>query len=462
MTAEQRKVKVAQRAHAPPFAVMDITAEANRRKAAGRDVLNLCAGEPATGASDVVRDRAAAILASGQLGYTEALGAPALRAEIAAHYARWYDVEIDPARIAVTTGSSGGFVLAFLAAFDVGDRVALARPGYPAYRNVLAALGCEVVELDCGPDVRYQPTVALLEQLDAPIDGLVLASPANPTGTMIDAIELAALADWCAANGVRLISDEIYHGITYDQPASPPPDFPPTTASPDVAPMTRPDFLVGTPPTTASADVAPQAPTAPAEAAPATSARGEPGAVSTMPWRESAPTAARYLDQGAVVVNSFSKFWAMTGWRLGWLVLPDDLLPAVDALAGNVALCPPALAQDAAIAAFSEAGYAAAHANVARYAVARELVLSRLDELGWRQVAPADGAFYVYADISASGLDSREWCTRLLAEADVALTPGTDFDPENGHDWVRLSFASDAVVVGEAIDRIVTWQATLG
>jgi len=400
MTTEGRGLTVARRAAVPPFAVMDIIAEANRRRAAGHAVLNLCAGEPATGASDVVRDRAAAILASGQLGYTEALGAPALRAEIATHYARWYDIALDPARIAVTTGSSGGFVLAFLAAFDVGDRVALARPGYPAYRNVLNALGCEVVELDCGPDVRYQPTVALLEALDEPITGLVVASPANPTGTMIEPAELAALAQWCASHGVRLISDEIYHGITYGEP-------------------------------------------------------------TTAPHRESAPTAARYLHQGAVVVNSFSKFWAMTGWRLGWLVLPDDLLPAVDALAGNVALCPPALAQDAAIAAFSDAGYAAARANVERYAAARALLLARLPELGWDRVAPADGAFYLYADISASGLDSREWCARLLAEADVALTPGTDFDPVGGHDWVRLSFASDVGVIGEAVDRIVAWQSTL-
>src|SRR5690554_4558423 len=253
MAPTRRELTVAKRAAVPPFAVMDIIAEANRRKAAGHRVLNLCAGEPATGASDVVRDRAAAILASGQLGYTEALGAPALRAEIAAHYARWYDVEVDPARIAVTTGSSGGFVLAFLAAFDVGDRVALARPGYPAYRNVLTTLGCEVVELDCGPEVRYQPTVALLEALDEPIAGLVVASPANPTGTMIDAAELAALADWCAEHGVRLISDEIYHGITYG----------PTTAE-------------------GSRTVAPT---------------GLQTAAGPSP---SAPTAAQYLDRGAV------------------------------------------------------------------------------------------------------------------------------------------------------------------
>ncbi|MCR6705233.1 MAG: aminotransferase class I/II-fold pyridoxal phosphate-dependent enzyme [Cellulomonas sp.] len=388
-------MKVAARAHVPPFAVMEIIAAANARRAAGEDVLNLCAGEPATGASDVVRQRAIELLTSGDLGYTEALGAPGLRAAIAAHYGDWYGVALDPARIAVTTGSSGGFMLAFLAAFDVGDRVALARPGYPAYTNILAALGCEVVELAAGPQTRFQPTVAMLEAAHAaqPLDGLVVASPANPTGTMIDAAELEALARWCGEHGVRLISDEIYHGITY------------------------------------------------------TDAR--------------VATAARYLGSGAVVVNSFSKYWAMTGWRLGWLVLPDDLVAPVDALAGNVALCPPALAQHAGIAAFSPEGMAAARENVERYAAARALLLSRLPELGWTHVAPADGAFYLYGDVSASGLDSVTWCARLLDEAGVALTPGTDFDPVDGSRYVRLSFASSVDVVRAAVDRIVAWQRTL-
>ncbi|MBT0993416.1 aminotransferase class I/II-fold pyridoxal phosphate-dependent enzyme [Cellulomonas sp. DKR-3] len=388
-------MKVAARAHVPPFAVMEILAAANARRAAGERVLNLCAGEPATGASEAVRRRAAELLTSGDLGYTEALGAPRLRAAIAAHYREWYGVEVDPARVAVTTGSSGGFVLTFLAAFDVGDRVALARPGYPAYTNILAALGCEVVELAAGPGTRFQPTVAMLEEAHAaaPLEGLVVASPANPTGTMIDAAELAALADWCGAHGVRLVSDEIYHGITYT-----------------------------------AAEVA---------------------------------TAARYLGSGAVVVNSFSKYWAMTGWRLGWLVLPEDLAGPVDALAGNVALCPPALAQHAGLAAFSSEGMAAARENVERYAAARALLLERLPELGWTDVAPADGAFYLYGDVSASGLDSVTWCARLLDEAGVALTPGTDFDPVDGHRYVRLSFASSVEVVAEAVDRVVAWQRTL-
>jgi aspartate/methionine/tyrosine aminotransferase len=391
-------MKVSQRSHVPPFAVMDILAAANARRAAGASVLNLCAGEPSTGASDVVRDRAAQLLAGGDLGYTESLGSPALRAAIAGHYRRWYDVEVDPARVAVTTGSSGGFMLAFLAAFDVGDRVALARPGYPAYANILAALGCEVVDLDCGPETRYQPTVEQLEALDPPVTGLIVAGPANPTGTLIDPAALAELTAWCTEHGVRLISDEIYHGITY--PTSPEP---------------------------------------------------APGA----------PTAAHALDGGAVVVNSFSKYWAMTGWRLGWLLLPEDLAGPVDALAGNVALCPPALAQHAGVAAFSPEGYAAAQANVTQYAAGRQLVLDRLPELGWSRVAPADGAFYVYADISATGLRSPQWCARALDEAGVALTPGTDFDPAHGADWVRLSFASAPSVVAEAVDRIVDWQRGL-
>ncbi|WP_265522404.1 pyridoxal phosphate-dependent aminotransferase [Oerskovia flava] len=402
-------MKVSRRAHVPPFAVMEVLAAANARRAAGESIINLCVGEPATGASEVVRRRAIDLLESGDLGYTEALGAPALREAIAGHYRRWYDLEIDPARVAVTTGSSGGFLLAFLASFDVGDRVALARPGYPAYRNILTALGCEVVELDCGPASRYQPTISQLMEAyyEAGLDGLVVASPANPTGTMIPPGDLALLADWCTQHDVRLISDEIYHGIVYGSGAG---------------------------------------------AGAGSGAGGSAGA---------AATAAEHLDSGAVVVNSFSKYWAMTGWRLGWLLLPEQLVAPVDALAGNVALSPPALAQHAGVAAFSPEGYAAAAENVARYAASRELVLNRLDDLGWTQTAPADGAFYVYADVSASGLDSVTWCERVLAEAGVALTPGTDFDDVHGHDWVRLSFAADPTLVAQAVERLVTWRRSV-
>jgi aspartate/methionine/tyrosine aminotransferase len=389
-------MKVADRADVPPFAVMEIIAAANARRAAGQQVLNLAAGEPATGASRVVRERAIELLRTGGgLGYTEALGVPALRAAIAEHYRDWYGVALDPSSVAVTTGSSGGFALAFLAAFDTGDRVALARPGYPAYRNILSALGCRVVDLACGPQTRFQPTVEMLAaaHAQAPLEGLVIASPANPTGTMVDATELAAIADWCAANGVRLVSDEIYHGITYTDAA--------------------------------------------------------------------VPTAARFRGSGAIVVSSFSKYWAMTGWRLGWMILPDDLVAPVDALAGNFSLCPPTLAQHAGIAALSPAGMAAARQDVAGFTASRDLLLARIPELGWTDVAPADGAFYLYADVSASGLDSITWCARLLDEAGVALTPGTDFDPVDGHRTVRLSFAAGIDVVRDAVDRIIAWQQTL-
>lgn len=398
--------RASSRSQVPPFAVMEIIAEANRRLAAGQPVLNLCAGEPSSGAPAVVRERARELLASDALGYTEATGTPALREALAGHYRRWYDVDLDPQRIAVTTGSSGGFVLAFLAAFEAGDRVALACPGYPAYRNTLTALGCEVVELVCGPQTRFQPSVAQLEALEHPVQGLVVAGPANPTGTLVDEPAMRELLAWCAEHGVRLVSDEIYHGLTYDD-------------GPEGAP-------------------------------------GAPGRD-----RAGAPTAAADLDGGALVVSSFSKYWAMTGWRLGWLVLPDDLVGPVKALAGNLALCPPALSQRAAVEAFSEPGYDAAQANLRQYAASRAMVLGRLPDLGWAGAAPADGAFYLYGDISPTGLDSPTWCARLLDEAGVALTPGTDFDPVHGHDWVRLSFAAAPVVVAEAVERVVEWQRRL-
>lgn len=387
-------MKVSQRSQVPPFAVMDILAEAKARAQAGESIVSLCVGEPVTGASDVVRKRAIELLTEGDLGYTEALGAPALRTALAQHYRRWYGASVDAGSIAVTTGSSGGFLLAFLAAFDVGDRVALARPGYPAYKNILTALGCEVVEIDCGPEQNYRLTPAVLDAacVSGPLAGLIVASPANPTGTMMTRDELAGLAAWCAVHDVRLISDEIYHGVVYD-------------------------------------------------------AVEWPGA-----------SAVEATATGAVVVTSFSKFWSMTGWRLGWLVLPDDLVAAVDALAGNVTLCPPALAQYAAIAALSDDGYAAATADVAGYRAAREVALAALPRVGWTQVAPPDGAFYVYANIAASGLASPEYCARLLAEAGVALTPGTDFDSAHGQDWVRVSLAAGAANVAEGFARIEKWQ----
>jgi aspartate/methionine/tyrosine aminotransferase len=399
-----RRLAASSRSQVPPFAVMDILARVESLRAAGRDVVSLCAGEPSGGAPDLVSAKAAEIHASGRaLTYTPALGTAELRSAIADHYRRWYGLDVDPARVAVTTGSSGAFLLGFLAAFEAGDRVALARPGYPAYRNILAALGCEVVELDAGPDSRYQPTPAMLDAAASergPLAGVVLASPANPTGTMVSREELTALADWCAERDVRLVSDEIYHGITY-----------------------------------------------PGTASDAHSPRG------VCAWE---------VDREAIVISSFSKYWGMTGWRLGWMLLPEELVGAVDALAGNVALCPPAPSQLAAVEAFSTEAYEQADAWVAGYARTRQTLLDALPALGWGPAAPADGAFYLYAELGdhlERFGDSREYCRALLEAEGVALVPGTDFDDVHGWRAVRLSFAAGQEAVERAIERILRFQA---
>jgi aspartate/methionine/tyrosine aminotransferase len=396
-------VTASSRAAVPAFEVMAILDRIGVLRASGRDVLSLCAGEPSGGAPTDVRQAAVAALADApDLGYTAPLGLPALRAEVAGHYQRWYGVTVDPASVAITTGASGAFVLLFLAAFEAGDRVAVTRPGYPAYRNLLHALGVEVVEVPVGPATRFQPTVADLEAAAAAggaLQGLVLASPANPTGAMVDRTGLAALAAWCGAHDVRLVSDEIYHGITY------------------------PDDAGG-------------------------------------PDRRGATAAA--LDGSAVVVSSFSKYWGMTGWRLGWALVPEDLRTAVDALAGNLALCPPTLAQVAALAAFTERSYAEADARVAGMAEARRRLLASLDALGWGPVAPAAGAFYLWAGIAGQlgGLaDSVAWCRALLDETGVAVVPGTDMDSVEGGTFVRVSFSAGAATVDAAVERILAFQA---
>ncbi len=383
------------RSGVPPFAVMSILNRVAQLRAAGREVISLCAGEPTQGAPSDVRRRAAELMVGRTpLGYSETFGIRPLRAELAGHYRRWYGLEVPEEQIALTTGSSGGFLLSFLAAFDAGDRVAMTRPGYPAYRNILASLGCEVVELSCGPEQRFQPTIELLDaaHADRPLAGLVVASPANPTGTMIGRTQLDDLGRWCAARGVRLVSDEIYHGITDGE------------------------FL------------------------------------GSCAWEH---------DRSAVVVSSFSKYWGMTGWRLGWALVPEELVGPFDALAGNFALCPPVPAQHAAIAAFTARSYAEAGTAVRSFADARSVLLAAVDDLGWTDVAPADGAFYVYADIGAvlgRHLDSETWCADLLEEQGVALTPGTDFDRIDGRTTVRVSLAAGPEAVAAAIIRILRFQ----
>lgn len=388
---------VAQRANVPPFHVMDILAASAERQRTHGDLINLAAGQPRTGAPRAVRDEAVRLLGTDDpLGYTEAVGIRELREAIAGHHRRAHGITVDPDDVVVTTGSSGGFLLAFLASFDTGARVAMARPGYPCYRNVLTALGCEVVEIPTGPETRFQPSVAQLDELVArtgPIDGLVVASPANPTGTMLLPAELAALATWCEENGVQLVSDEIYHGMEYA-------------------------VLDG----------------------------GEP--LARCAWETS---------REAIVFHSFSKYFSMTGWRIGWMLVPQRLRRAVDILTGNFTICPPVLSQRAALAAFSEEAYAELDGNVRDYAVTRQVMLDRLAAMGIDRVAPADGAFYVYADIAHLTDDTMAWCRRLLAETGVAVTPGRDFDTADGDRFVRFSFAADVRQVEEALARLAAW-----
>ena len=367
------RISVSLRAGIPPFYVMDVWLAAAERQRSHGDLVNLSAGQPSAGAPTAVRAAAKEALDSTALGYTVALGIPELRSAIAAAYRARHGLAVSPDDVVITTGSSGGFLLAFLACFDVGDRVAIASPGYPCYRNILSALGCSVVEMPCGPDTRFQPTAQMLADLDPPVKGVIVASPANPTGTVIPPEELAAIASWCASCGVRLISDEVYHGLVY-------------------------------------------------EGAPSTSCAWE-------------------TSREAVVVNSFSKYFAMTGWRLGWLLVPQELQRAVDCLTGNFTICPPALAQVAAVAAFTLESIAEADALLHHYATNRQLLLDGLRTIGIDRLAPTDGAFYVYADVSHLTGDSLLFCSKLLADTGVAIAPGVDFDTMRGGSYVRLSFA---------------------
>jgi aspartate/methionine/tyrosine aminotransferase len=366
---------------------MRVLAAANARRQAGLFVVDLSAGQPSTPAPATVRAAARRALDNDRIGYTAALGIPELREAIARHYRDKVSLDVDPANVAVTTGSSGGFLFSFLASFDAGDTVVMARPGYPAYRNMLAALGCRVLELPCGPQTRFQPSVAQLETLDEPPAGLIIASPANPTGTMVVPDELGALAGWCEEHGTRLVSDEIYHGITFGEPA----------------------------------------------------------------------TSAWHANRSSIVVNSFSKYFSMTGWRIGWLLVPDALLDTVDRLAGNFTICPPGLSQLAAVAAFD--AYDEMDANVARYADNRRRLLEHLPAIGLDRLAPADGAFYIYADVSRWTDDSLTWAARVLVETGVAVAPGIDFDPVDGGKFIRMCFAGDGDEIEKGIDVLGAWLA---
>jgi len=379
-------LKTSNRGNVPPFIVMDVMRAANRRDLAKGDVLHLEVGQPGTKAPSGALDAARAALADDRIGYTDAFGAPALRDRLARHYRDAYGVDIPGERVVVTTGSSGAFIVSFLAVFDAGDRVALASPGYPAYRNILKALGVEAIELPVGPETNYQPTPEILGTIDGRLDGLIIASPSNPTGTMIASGDLKALADYCRDRGVRLISDEIYHGITYG---------------------------------------------------------------------ERAETVLAFSDQ-AIVVNSFSKYYSMTGWRLGWMVAPENLLRPLECLLQNLFISPPTLSQLAGVAAFDCLDELDGH--VANYARNRALLLEELPKAGFHDLSHADGAFYIYADVSHMTDDSLDFCRRILDETGVALTPGIDFDPDRGNRYVRFSFAGPTDDMAEAAARLKDWS----
>ncbi|MCF3945929.1 pyridoxal phosphate-dependent aminotransferase [Acidiphilium iwatense] len=388
-------LKTGSGARVPPFLVMDVIAAANALAAspgaANHRVIRMEVGQPGSGAPEGVRAAVAtAMTGTDSLGYTEAFGLPLLRARIAAHYADWYGLDLPAARIAVVAGASAGFPLAFLAAFDPGDTIALATPCYPPYLNIMVALGLKPILLPATEATGFQPTVAMLEALDPKPAGVLVASPANPTGSMLAPDDLAALARYCHDGGIRLISDEIYHGLTYGKPSA----------------------------------------------------------------------SAASFSPSAIVINSFSKYFSMTGWRIGWMVLPEDLMRPVECLTQNMFICAPHVSQIAAIAAFD--CHAELSARRDSYARSRALLLDALPSAGFTKLSPADGAFYLYADIAHTGQGSSDFCRALLNELHIAATPGHDFDPARGENFVRFSYCATEADIAEAASRLLDRKLTTG
>jgi aspartate/methionine/tyrosine aminotransferase len=376
--------KPSARSDVPPFYVLEVMRAAEALEQAGERVLHLEVGQPSTPAPAGVLRAAARALGDDRLGYTGAAGLPALRQRIAGWYRHYYGLDVDPARVIVTTGASGSCVLAFLAAFDAGDRVAVLEPGYPCYRNDLLAFGIDVVPVAVGPESSFRPTIEQLGEAGA-LEGLIVASPSNPTGTVLDHGHLAELAGWARASGALLIADEIYHGITYGARAA----------------------------------------------------------------------SALALGDDVMVFNSFSKYFSMTGWRLGWIVAPEGLAEPIERLAQSLTVAPPTLSQLGAIAAFDCTDEL--EANVERYRRNRQLLLDGLPAAGIDRLAPADGAFYVWADVSDLTGDSQELCRQWLHRLGIAVTPGLDFDRARGHRFVRFSYAGATEDLAEAMDRLERW-----
>ena len=382
-------LKIGKTNRIPAFLAMQVMQDAQRLEATGHEIMHLEVGQPSTPPPDAVnRALTAALGRSATHKYSVAFGHPALRQRISAHYRDWYGIAPDWNKIAITPGSSLGFAVSFLAAFDAGDHIAIATPGYPAYRNLMVALGLVPELIPARADQAWLPDLKALEKSGTLPDGILLASPANPTGVVIDDDNLADICAWCARKGVRLVMDEIYHGLTYG-------------------------------------------------------VRG---------------TTALKFDQSAIIINSFSKYFCMTGWRLGWVILPDDLVDNAEKIAQNLFISAPTPNQHGALAAFD--CYAEFDAHLPRYQDNRDRLLAGLPAEFLGQHAPADGAFYLYADIGAISDNAGDFARRMLHEAGVAVTPGIDFDQTEGGRYLRLSYAGSSRTITTAINRINDWLPT--
>lgn len=387
MPASLKSLKRSRRSDIATFRALDIMREVHARAAAGEDIMRMGAGQPCFGAPEAALDYARTMItADPRQGYTEAIGMLSLRERIAQYYHDYYGVKAKAENMLISVGSSGGFLLLFLAAFDAGDKIAITTPTYPAYRNILKSMNLEVIEIETAAKDNYQPTADLLETCGQDFDGLIINSPSNPAGTMLDERELEKICRWCDTKGVRLISDEAYHGITYDQKAQ---------------------------------------------------------------------TALKY-SPNAAVLNTFSKYFAMTGWRLGWVVVPDDLRERMKKLAESLFVSPPTISQHLAFKIFDHLEELDSYVDY--YRINRDILMAELPGAGFKQITNATGAFYVYADVHHLTNDSEEYCRRMLNEAKVSTTPGPDFDVARGSGTIRICYADKTENIMEACKRLRKWQ----
>ena len=376
------------RGNIDPFIVMDVMEKARKAEENGRKIIHLEVGQPSTAMPFEALKRTSQIMERNPLGYTVALGLPELRKKISGLYGRWYNLDLDPARVVITSGSSGAFILSFISLFDVAARVGIGAPGYPSYRQILKSLGMLPVDIKTSLENKFQPTKN--DILSNSLDGLLVASPSNPSGTMLDQNELAELIETSNSVGANFISDEIYHGIQYDKKAV---------------------------------------------------------------------SALEITDQ-CYVINSFSKFFSMTGWRVGWMVVPEDHIRLVERLAQNLFICPPHISQVAALEALSCENELSQYIEI--YRKNRQIIMHELPQIGFQNFAPPDGAFYFYVDISRYSDDSLSFCDDVLKEVGVAITPGVDFDPERGNTTIRISYARSTDEISEGINRLGNFMKKRG